>query len=198
MKNNLFIFFPPGLGGHHLANILSLTGNYTYSVDYSKYFFDQPSEPAFIRGFNAHFKNSTNEETIYLCHFGSANDSKIMELINHPNTQFLVIHLPNKNILARWRFQLWNNIDLEKHHAAVDLEKIYKPQILKTIYPANWQVIMADDFFDDSNIDQFLNKLENILNVKILDKEFARRIHAQWILRLQNHYQQLNSIEMSR
>jgi hypothetical protein len=190
MKDNLFIFFAPGLGGHHLANILSLTGKYEYTVNYSKYFLEYSAKSTD----HAHFQSNNHKKSIYLYHFGSADDSKVQELINQPNTQFLVIHLPQNNKIARWRLEVWNKFDSKGCHLATkDIEKIYKPQILEKLYPGKWNTVMADELFSDTDPDQFLKQLENNLNVEILDKELAKRIHSQWISTLKNAYQQQNS-----
>ena len=187
MKRNLFIFFAPGLGGHHLANILSLTGTYEYIADYSKYF----SEYSANLG-QSHFQNNNYKKSIYLYHFGSADDCKVQELINQPSTQFVVIHLPQNNKLARWRLDAFNKFDSKNFHLAIDIEKIYKQQILEKLYPGKWATVMADELFSDTDSDQFLKKLENNLNVEILDKELAKRIHSKWISTLTNISQQQN------
>jgi hypothetical protein len=188
MKNNLFIFFAPGLGGHHLANILSLTGSYEYTVDFTKYFDDVSklnSQTAI-----AHNQIDHHAKTIYLYHFGDANDSKIKELIDQPNTQFLVIHHPKNNELALRRLEAWNKINLKNCPITLDIEKLYKPQILEKLYPSQWTTVMADELFNDFSLDQFFTKLENDLNVEILDKEFAKQVHVQWITNLRTALQQ--------
>jgi|694.fasta_scaffold82801_3 hypothetical protein len=171
--NNLVIVFFPGAGGHHLANLLSITGRYQYIVDYSRYFVGGADSK------HAHYQDDSADNSIYLCHYGSADDSHI-EKISGPNTQFLVIHFPINNKLAWRRIEIYNKIKLRNFHFRHDLEKMYKPQHLEKLYPGKWSTVMADDLFSD-NTDLLFDKLENYLGIQFVDRELGSSLHLQWI-----------------
>ena len=177
--NNLVIIYFHGTGGHHLANLLSITGRYQYTVDYSRYFVGGADSK------NAHYQDDSADNSIYLCHYGSGDDSHI-ERISGPNTQFLVIHFPNNNKLAWRRIEIYNKTKLRNFHFKHDLEKIYKQPYLEKLYPGKWATVMADDLFsDDTNL--LFDKLESAVGVQFLDRELANSIHAQWIKNIKEY-----------
>jgi len=183
--NNLVIIYFPGTGGHHLANLLSITGRYQYTVDYSRYFASDGQ-----KYLPAHYQDHSAESSVYLYHYGSADDSQI-EKISGPSTQFLVIHFPTNNELAWRRIEInkWpsmNNNKLRDFHFKYDLEKIYKQPYLEKLYPGKWATVMADDLFsDDTNL--LFDKLESAVGAQFLDRELANCIHAQWIKNIKEY-----------
>jgi len=167
--NCLHIIFPPGLGGHHLANLISLSGQYKYDVDYDKYFQSLTK---------AHFEYQDQEPSIFLHHFGS-NSIRDSDCKN-----FLIIGLPETNQLAINRFNKCNYYGFDRH-ITNDIRLIYKQHILDKIYKGNYNTIMADMLFD-TNAEQLIAQVEDKLQIVIENKLFAYRIHYNWIKNLQN------------
>jgi hypothetical protein len=178
MSNNLIIFYFPGLGGHHLANLIATSGQFYYPVDYSKYFEDTQA--------NAHYNIDTSiSPNIFLYHFGSADDQEISDLCARAPTKFLVIHFPCHNQLARLRIENFNGLDFTNHFVN-DLEKLYKSQFLEKIYPGEWFTVMSDDLFSkDAN--KIIRSIEYILELNLEQTDLICRIHSQWILKLEKH-----------
>ena len=182
MKNNLLIIFFPGTGGNHLANLISLSGQYNYAVDLSKYFSDNQQDQH-----TAHYyQPQATGNTIHWNHFGSNDDELTQTLLQSDNTSFLVIHLPVHNQLAWQRMEKINGVELRKFHFHHDLEKIYKQQDLEKIYPGRWNTVMADELFANHNLDQFFDSLEQKLDITIADRTTAARIHNQWLQNLES------------
>jgi hypothetical protein len=177
LKNNLVIMYFPGTGGNHLANLIAVSKQYTYNVDYAKYFCPN-------KKINAHYRDN-NDFSIFLYHFGSADEDNLQKIVNTPNSQFIVIGFPENNQLAWKRIKHFNKLNIIDYHFFHDLTKIYKQQYLEKIYPRNWNTIFADDLFSSNNTGQLLNDLEYKLNIDIVDKDFAISIHNQWISNLE-------------
>lgn len=174
------IFQFPGLGGHHLANLIALSGRYNYVVDYSKYF-----DPNYQSA--AHFETRSNDNSIVVDHFGSIDTVPLFrEVSAMPNCQFIVIHFPRNNDLAWKRLNQFNAINMKKHHFRHDLEKIYKQEYLAKIYPGTWNTVMADALFDKTDVAQFIHSLESKLDIEISDRRLATSVHQQWLKNLEN------------
>lgn len=167
----LHIVYPPGLGGNHLANLISLSKQYTYNVDYNKYY--QTSK-------NAHFAIKGQKQSISLHHFGSNN------IQNYNCNNFLCIAIPETNQLAINRFNRYNN-NTFLAHTKQDICLIYKQHILEKIYPGNWNTIFSDVLFD-TNAKKLITQIENKLEIVIKNKYFAFKIHNAWIRNLQNEF----------
>jgi len=187
MKNNLIIMFFPGLGGNHLANIISISKEYkNFKVDRSQYFNPSKKSNAHYNNANSISSNINTDNYIFLYHFGTADEDNIKKIIDtSTNYQFLVIGFPQKNQLAFKRMERKNEVDLRKYFIRYDLERLYKQQFLEKYYPGKWCTIFADDLFSNQNIEQFLTDLENKLEINILDRELAISIHNRWILNLE-------------
>ena len=171
--DHLIIFFMPGLGGHHLANLFALTGRYRYRVDYSKYFTGQE---------HAHFFDKTDQsQTISLYHFGNANDD-LIDQVRNSKVNFVVIHWPTHNELA-WRRLEKLNGPLRTPRmcdCVYDLTKLYKQKFLEKIYPGNWNTVMADDLFSP-NADTLVKQIESIAGPIQQHQSLVHDIHAAWI-----------------
>lgn len=179
MPHKLIIFALPGLGAHHLANIVASCGRYNYPVDYTKYFLPTVT--------NAHFLCPVvSNPDILMYHFGSANDREIDNLCQIHSTQFIVIHLPRTSELAWSRIESTNRIDTVENHVLYDLEKIYKQQFLSKVYPGQWNTIMADDLFSD-NVDKIIQSVESILNCRLDKRDLLCDIHKAWISKIKKN-----------
>jgi hypothetical protein len=182
MKNYLVIFWPQGLGGHHLANIISTSDKYyNNSVDLEMYFGAQKNN-AHYGAFDGNYENSI----ILAPHFCNAEDDKIKHLQTNNQVEFLVIHMPNSNKLAWRRYNSLNGntqVKFERSEFVFvrnDIEKIYKQQFLSMIYGGVWNTVMADDLFSD-DIDVVLDQLQQNLNIKFADRPLIRKIHSRWL-----------------
>jgi len=179
----LIIMFPPGLGGNHLANVISLSGQYEFEVNFDKYF--NESNHAH---FNNHGKPKDSDISIFLNHFGSADDDDIERLVAEYNCIFLVIGMPNSNdSVACHRFLSYNNL-VEPVHIIEDIKKIYKSNFLSKIYTGRWETVLSDDMFDISKAEAFINELEEKLEITFPNKEFAVTIHKKWIEQRQREF----------
>lgn len=170
---NLLIFFAGGLGGNHLANILALSGRYVYPVNYARYH----------QGFaHAHhtIPHDKRPRTIHTFHFRN-DDQEIRNLLDQPGSQCVSIHLPVMNPLAWQRFEWYNKVKIQNSTIHWDLEKLYKQEYLAKIYPSQWCTVLADDFFQDQNIDQWLVPLEHHLDISISDRGIVQNIHSAWL-----------------
>ena len=175
---HLILFYLPGLGGHHLANLISLSGDYVYSVDYSLY------GTKWNHG-AAHFEAQASENTIIHNHFGSADDDAIFDCLQHVTTQCLVITLPVANQLAQARINYYNKINFQNFHFYHDIEKIYKQQHLSKLYkpinPHGWVTVESDWLFDREKITCLVEKLEQDLNIIIPDHDLVCTFHNHWL-----------------
>ena len=116
-RQNLFIIYPPGVGGNHLANMLSLSDDYTTRFDLKKY-----GEPPLAGNVAAHhfspipqfdveiisknLEQLCNQNNVFAGHWLSYHLFKNSGLVkNFPNRKILSIQVPNQNTKPFVRLQ---------------------------------------------------------------------------------------------
>lgn len=178
LNHHLLLFFAPGTGGNHLANLLALSDKYHRQTEYDLY--DAPP----VDGWAAHFGYTNTVSNIQMYHFGAADDEKIKRFDNRADTIRLMIHLPENNKFALQRFKYWCGLEAVEirrmTHLLYDMVKIYKQHNLQRFYPGRWETIFADDLFDETKTEQLLDMLEFKTECK-LDRDKAREIHSKWL-----------------
>lgn len=194
--NNLLIMFYPGTGGHHLANLFSLSDKYVYPTDLNKYF-STVNRGTQAAHYALHYRDPTLERSVFLYHFATGHlgtsgvsgfgDNLIEKLITMPGTQLVTIHFPINNQLVWNRMSKISGVDLKKFSCLAHLEVVYKQHYLERLYPGNWNTVFADDLFDTTKIDAFLDDLETKLDFNFTNRSLAIKIHTQWLENMYKH-----------
>jgi hypothetical protein len=183
----LFVIFAPGLGGNHLANLLSLTPRFYRTVDFEAYN---------SIGANAHFSNIKNLQLTsisdhivpltgvsnVLCgHLGEyiwLKQSGIAEKFR--NKKFLIVSIPKKNTLAYRRLcRSFPMIDANEYFYQ-EQRTLYSQEIIEKIFDEHdFFNISAEIIFSD-DINKLLTFIQHEFYTTI-DVVQATKAHRAWI-----------------
>jgi hypothetical protein len=196
---HLFILHAPGLGGHHLANLVALGDRYKRTVDYKGYKI-QTLGGTHYGVAHAHFSNDLYGSNHYLhrvrsnvfnTHLHNFMGSDPNNL--YPNKKFMVITLPNVDLnpelLPVKRFFRYNCYaeSGKRFQLYYDIEAIYKPTYLEKLVGAPVDIMKAEILFS-KNVPAIMNCIESSLDIKIVDKTLFNQIHLQWIEALEKEF----------
>lgn len=171
------IVYPPGSGGNHLANLISLDKKYSLDISTSVY--------NDTNTMNVHQSNPRENEkvNIHLYHAGSfigacRNFQIIPDAIN-----ILISYPPNSDLeLSCQRIKCWGQI----YHNFLFSEfgLFYSPFVIKQILNVNWFTINATELFD-KNISKILELFDKI-NVQV-DPAELQDYHDKWLIIIQQY-----------
>lgn len=189
----LFVIFAPGLGGNHLANLLSLTPRFYRNVDLELYnSMEVNAHFATIRNLRltsitSHIDALTGINTVLCGHLGEYIWLKQSGLtVKFKNKKFLIITMPQKNTLAYYRLVKFNNYNCEYYYKEQCI--LYTQEILKKIFKEhNFISIPAEIIFSDS-IDNLITVIQEKLNTTINVVQ-ANKIHQIWITKIKQNIQ---------
>lgn len=177
IDSKLLICYAPGLGGNHVANLLSTSDRYHRSVKLERYF-----EAGHAR-WCAHFDDAKQDSNIMLNHFNEIVTDRTQKFCSGDNVIRLVLALPATNDLAWSRFEMWNNVPLRSNYLRHELDTIYKQQYLNRLLPGRWETLFTDDLFNETKIDLVLDQLRQKTDCDF-DHDCARNLHRAWIDRI--------------
>ena len=199
MTSNIFIVYAPGLGGNHLANVLSLTDHYTPRCSIQDYDNILDGTTHFGNAKNIEFdkfksqidmvKNQNNVFCGHLYQYHSLTNTNLLKN-NFPNRIYLVIQFPIPGSIAYTRMLNWNlNWSLGQEinvrtPMITDIALMYDPYIMKIILNENEHSCF---YSVDPNLlfNQDINVLFDSLtyqkfNIPI-DRNATQNLHSKWL-----------------
>ena len=104
---NLFVIFPPGAGGNHLANIIALSGRFNRAVDYNRY--DNIKGPAHFSKIqnleitSKEIRSISTQNNVLCSHLAQYlwRQDLVKEYL--PNRKYIIIDLNNASAKVRER-----------------------------------------------------------------------------------------------
>jgi len=208
MLANLFVVYAPGLGGNHLANILSLSNGYVSICNPSDYdnkldgttHFGEPKNIEFDK-----FKNLAStlqhQSNVFCGHVYQYDRVCREDLLTtyFANRKYLVIQFPQIGSRTYQRMLSWNlGISLKqtanlRPSAVSDLAFLYDPQVMRSILGEGKDIefhkIDTDLLFnDDINL-----LLDNLTKKEIeisINRDLAQDLHTKWL----NHLTKIGHI----
>lgn len=180
---NLFVIFPIGAGGNHLANLLSLSTKYERQVDFAHY--------ADLSTTTAHFSDALNltNLTDRICDLRNQSNvfcSHLAEYIWHQDLvkqnfqrrKFLIINTHGAHEWIRYRMTQFNP-GLVNEYVWQETATLYSQAVFASLTGEN-------DFFNidinnlfDCEPNSFVDFLEQMLLIKI-PRELACEVHQKW------------------
>lgn len=184
MLENLFIIFPPGAGGNHLANLVSLSGKYSRAVDFNQYgtgyqtahFTDNELNLAIDENGVGQLSQQNNVLCGHLASYIWFNRAGFAE--RFPNKKFVVITAPEHDTLAFNRASKLCSVYTHPY-SYHELNTLYSIECLSALYNEHdWFQISAEDIFQPLP-DKILSFLKQDLWLDV-DYDFVKDIHAKW------------------
>lgn len=198
-RENLFILYPPGLGGNHLANMLSLSNNYVTRFDLNRY--DSPIKHANV---NAHHfsdvpqfnidiisKNLdrlSTQNNVFAGHWLAYHIFQNSGLLKHfTNRRYLTIQIPEQKTQAFVRLQKlglgFSNFPWLLH----EIRTLYKPTCLSLVCQeriTDFYSVHPHQLFDQefNIVLQDLHSQGFEIN---LDLNLAQSFHNKWLANLE-------------
>jgi hypothetical protein len=195
---NLFVIYPPGLGGNHLANMLSLSDDYITRFDLEKYD-NVPGREikahhfSFVKQFDVdtiskNLEQLSNQNNVFAGHWLAYHTFKKSGLVEKfPNRKFLSIQIPEQNTKAFVRLQKlgigFNNYPWLLHEIGL----LYKVDCLSLVCEEpikNWCYVWTDMLFGQ-NFSVVIKDLENQGLELNLDLDLAQSFHNKWLNNLE-------------
>jgi len=197
---NLFIVYIPGLGGNHLANILSLSDKYATRFDpnsYNDQLFGNTHSTLTtdvklkINSIKTNLETLKKQNNIFCGHLYMYHQIMCLEknLIadNFPNRSYLVLQMPKVNTRAYRRILSWSVIQNQDEKISelpsmvADVSLMYYPNHVKTILneDADFYGINPDLLFAD-NIGFLLIALRKRFGITI-DRVLAQELQTKWL-----------------
>jgi hypothetical protein len=191
-NRNLFVIFAPGGGGHHLANMLSLSEPFTSRITEDSYnnldgnahtLTIQDMKPSRVRDNIDILKNQSN---VFCGHWLSYHQLKNSEFIDYfPNREFFVISVPTPNSTNTRALKRLLNYDktLGVSWIFYELSLLYRVEHLQLLCnepTATWRWVWPDHLFND-NITILVEDLKSQgldLNLNI---DQLQPLHTKWL-----------------
>lgn len=185
-RQNLFVIFPPGLGGNHLANILSLDPTYTTRFNIDAY--DHLANNAHVAEMTNidcdYIKDNidrlSNQNNVFAGHLIEYSRLKLSNLLRYfPYRSFCLIQFPPPDTPAYKRLVKQNGVIPNWLYSEAGF--MYTNTIFKNIFQEIslqsrfWHVYPEKLFAED--IRPLLQELHSFS----IDQELAQQLHTKWI-----------------
>jgi hypothetical protein len=197
---NLFVLYPPGVGGNHLANMLSLSDDYITRFDLSKY--DRPIN--FQGNIVAHhfstvpqldvkivtdnLETLSKQNNVFACHWLKYHIFKQSGLLKHfPNRRYVVIQVPEEDSRAFLRLQKaglgHENFPWLLH----EIRTLYKINCLALVCeePLSSFYSVWPDMLFDQDFGAIIKDLEDHEFKINLDVNLVQSFHDKWLTNIQ-------------
>ena len=177
--------FAPGLGGNHIANLLSTSNEFLNRFSSHDY---NTSEP------NAHFFNITNIEledisdnidilstqnNILCGHWASYYWLMQSDLSKHfNNRQILIIEPPKFDSVAHQRLTQYTNAYSDEYFYK-EMKLLYTIDIMSKVFADDAFFVLNADLIFQYEINMFIENAEKEFCIK-LNHSLCEQIHKQW------------------
>lgn len=191
--HTLFIVYPPGLGGNHLMNLLSLDQRYHSDIDYSQYLKDRSENAHFTQNIELRLPQIRSQDfsldkiNIIPTHLASYLwfcDNPESAKPEFAHRKFCLINMPaNRDSMAYKRFiSVCPTYDEE--YVYEETRTLYSLQYLKRLFDQHDWFILDSELLFNQDFDQLYQNLYLQGLVQNIDQNLARTIHQRWILSL--------------
>ena len=175
-KKNVFVVFSPGLGGNHVANMLSTADGYLLRATAEQY--------AAHTDENAHFN-----ENYYNLDFADTSlrirAMHFSEFIGHTdkiqtieNRQVLLLSLPRQVSLAYRRYQDYHK-NLMKAYLYEEQRLIYSQKVIEKLTDETDFIKLNTELVFDESINGFVDFIQNKMNIQLNISE-CEKMHRTW------------------
>jgi hypothetical protein len=175
------IIYPPGTGGNHLANLISLDKKYSLDLDLSNYDSNDFSNP------HVHQSRPRKNEKIKinLFHMGSFIVECRQETIGQ-NSKNILILLPqfSESSLAYNRLKYWSK-EYQNRYLYNEHSQIYSKYLMSKLLNQKLLFTMDSSLLFDQDVSHLMRFL-NSLNVTV-DLNEILNYHNKWLKKIQNY-----------
>jgi hypothetical protein len=199
MTSNIFVVHAPGLGGNHLANILSLGDDYTARCDIADYDNKLDGTAHFGASKNIEFdklkdqvdllKHQNNVFCGHVYQYYSFTKTNLLK-DNFHNRKYLVIQFPVVGSIAYNRMLNWNlgrpmSQEINLYPAVIsDLGLLYKPDVIRTMFNEDkdtaFYLVDPDLLFNEDINVLFDSLTRQKFNISV-DRRIAHNLHTKWL-----------------
>lgn len=177
---NIFVVFSPGLGGNHVANMISTADGYLLRATAEQY--------ANHTDENAHF-----DENYYNLDFSDTSlrvrAMHFSEFIGHTkkiqnikNRQVLLLSLPRRASLAYRRYQDYHK-NLMKIYLYEEQRLIYSQKVMERLTNETDFINLDTELVFSENINNFKDFIQNKMNIQLNTSE-CEQMHCTWFEKL--------------
>ena len=190
-KTNLFVIFAPGLGGNHLANVLSLSKQFHSRVNYDVY--NSDSIKAHLPGVGVtnlqlpsiekELSTLKNQSNVFCGHWLEYMQLKESSLIDcFPNRSFCIMQIPQRGSLLSNRFLKFNSWGTP--WLFTEVSALYNSmKNIKKLFdePSSTFAHVLPDLLSDQNIELVLNDISRQGISLDIDINVAQDLHNKWM-----------------
>jgi hypothetical protein len=199
-RQNLIVLYPPGVGGNHLANMLSLSDDFTTRFDLARYgapmnLYDNIQAHHFstvpqldVQIVTDNLETLSNQNNVFACHWLKYHIFKESGLLKYfPNRRFVVIQVPEEDSRAFIRFQKVGLDNKNFPWLVHEIRTLYKPNCLALVceephsnfYPV-WPHMLFDQDFSAIIKDLHDHGFEIDLDINLV-----QCFHDKWLTNIQ-------------
>ena len=175
INKNIFVVFSPGLGGNHVANMISTADGYLTRATADQYNKHTDENAHFDENYyNLDFEDTSTR--VRAMHFSEfiGHSEKIQ---NVKNRQILLLSLPRHVSLAYRRYQDYHK-NLMKTYLYEEQRLIYSQKVIERLTTETDFVKLDTELVFRENINDFINFIKNKMNIQPNITECEQMHHA--------------------
>lgn len=176
INKNIFVVFSPGLGGNHVANMISTADGYLTRATAEQYATHTDENAHFDENYyNLDFSDtSTRVRAMHFSEFiGHTNKIQSIE-----NRQILLLSLPRRVSLAYRRYQDYHK-NLMKIYLYEEQRLIYSQKVIEKLTNETNFVTLDTELVFDSNIRRLTTSIQDKMNIQLNITE-CEQMHHTW------------------
>ena len=186
---NLFVIFPPGLGGNHLANLISLNEPWAPRCTIQQYG-NVVADAHFAGTSNLQVDsllenvNSLSKQNNVFC--GHAAEyiwfTERLDVKNlFPNRKYVIVNFPRNNQLAFARLQQHSLLFQKHDYILGELATLYRSKSLELLYGESDWFYADSDLLFSPDVSEILTQLSSQgINIS-MSKDIAQDLHSKWL-----------------
>ena len=186
---NIFVLFSPGLGGNHVANLLSTDKRYATKATAKDYSNHKGLDAHIILGNLDNLDNTNyNFGNIFCGHFGEFYWAHLKNKISkYQNRQIILIDLPkNKDSMAFKRYKKYSNLN---NFFIKEQQSLYSLYTIEKIFNETDIFNISSEIIFDNLVDKFYNYANQEMNFN-LDYNECSEMHKIWINKIKEYVKQ--------
>jgi len=202
-RQNLFVIYPPGLGGNHFANMLSLDKNFVKRFDNDDYNNPVKHNKVFAHHFSSvpqfdvdiirkNIEVLSNQNNVFSGHWLAYDTFKKSGLADaFPNKKFFCIQFPDQGTKAFLRLKKMGLVSDTYTYLQTELALVYKCDYLERLCqePNSKFYYVWPHLLFDKDFCVIINDLTNQGFEIDLDMDLAQAMHDKWLINLEKEPQ---------
>lgn len=190
-RKNIFVIYPPGAGGNHIANMLSTDRRFQFRANVQDYVNHEHNNAHVtkIKNLNRlHVEKISSLENHVLCgHWAEfywlLNDGIVEKF---PNRQIVIVKFPKQSSIAYHRFLKQNNVNSE--YLIQEQTSLYTTKIVQSTF-GEFDIFEIDsDMIFNTSLDNFFKFTDQEMNLS-LDINQCNQMHRVWFYKIQDSHQ---------